>query len=995
MARKYLLGDKLEYMKTLSELPPIVENEVEQKPFDAVALDDARIAKSKGMDSSKAGALAGGLQAASSMFGQFNNIFNNKNSNEYMTYDDSWAGIVSNSNRRRQGVDAVNAQLQDYSGMNSINDFFAAFGGYQPKSFAVGGHISGVKPLDDNNVAGSVGTAIATDATKGAAIGTQIMPGWGTLIGAAVGTVAGATRGGIGAAQAKKNVGYLNNAIDKVNYMNDINRDNQISTIMNRNIRSTFPYGGNLFQYGGEIDPAMLQQLMAQQGQPQDFGDTGNGVTTFDEGGTHEMNPNGGIPQGVAPDGEENLVEEGEVKYKDYIYSDRLIATKQLLKEHNLPTKYAGKSFANIADKLQEESKDRPNDEISKSTLDDMMSRLEEAQEEYKAQKEIEDKASQIDNMAPEEKAALLDQIQMMGQQQPAYGMQQPQGLDPMMAQQMMQPQDASMQQPQMSPEEQAMLEQQMAAEQGGQPYACGGRKKQYGGSLRDFQDNSQQQLFDNLRNTNLEAYLGPIGTRFAGQYAYAPFYDQYEALLASQPVVQPQSIGYTYQPSATELELNAIANSIKEDQAKQDFYNRWVGTGKNKKGNYWYYTNDPKTKHYTEKPSLAEVDATVADMGYADTYAEGGEIYIKPSKRGTFTAAAKKHGKSVQAFASQVLANKENYSPTMVKKANFARNASKWHQWGGPNYTVYSDLYGNLEGLETEPVDNINLQLWQNYPQVEDSPFRNQKFRLPFKERIKVIPDFFNSLANKSKDKQIVEEVKEQPTKAKTNESVDYTQPTKQMLFDEAYNRYGTYLSPLISMLQPKDYELPNRLTELSGQITPHTVPNIRYEGRYEPMDVNNYANLIAAQNAAAQLASQQGGTRATTAAQRIALQNAYIAQQNDLATKVAEANYNRRKAIADEAVRVAQANANINEANAKLLTDADNRRLALLEAAAQARDASNTAWAQSVSNAFTNQISEAGRMKQQDFNNQMMLEYIRQHALSEDLKRKVEGKI
>ena len=60
---------------------------------------------------------------------------------------------------------------------------------------------------------------------------------------------------------------------------------------------------------------------------------------------------------------------------------------------------------------------------------------------------------------------------------------------------------------------------------------------------------------------------------------------------------------------------------------------------------------------------------------------AKGGtDIYIKPSKRGTFTAAAKAHGKSVQGFASQVLANKDNYSSAMVKKANFARNASKWN---------------------------------------------------------------------------------------------------------------------------------------------------------------------------------------------------------------------------------------------------------------------------------------------------------------------------
>ena len=55
--------------------------------------------------------------------------------------------------------------------------------------------------------------------------------------------------------------------------------------------------------------------------------------------------------------------------------------------------------------------------------------------------------------------------------------------------------------------------------------------------------------------------------------------------------------------------------------------------------------------------------------------------IDIKPSKEGTFTAAATKHGKSVQGFASQVLNNKDDYSPAMVKKANFARNAKKWNK--------------------------------------------------------------------------------------------------------------------------------------------------------------------------------------------------------------------------------------------------------------------------------------------------------------------------
>ena len=68
--------------------------------------------------------------------------------------------------------------------------------------------------------------------------------------------------------------------------------------------------------------------------------------------------------------------------------------------------------------------------------------------------------------------------------------------------------------------------------------------------------------------------------------------------------------------------------------------------------------------------------------------FSEGGSIHIKPSRKGTFTAAATKHGMGVQAFASKVLANKENYSPKMVKKAAFAKAASGWkHAHGGVKF--------------------------------------------------------------------------------------------------------------------------------------------------------------------------------------------------------------------------------------------------------------------------------------------------------------------
>lgn len=50
-----------------------------------------------------------------------------------------------------------------------------------------------------------------------------------------------------------------------------------------------------------------------------------------------------------------------------------------------------------------------------------------------------------------------------------------------------------------------------------------------------------------------------------------------------------------------------------------------------------------------------------------------------KGGTKGSFKAAASRADMSVQEFARHVLANKEEHSPAMVKKANFARNASSW----------------------------------------------------------------------------------------------------------------------------------------------------------------------------------------------------------------------------------------------------------------------------------------------------------------------------
>lgn len=53
--------------------------------------------------------------------------------------------------------------------------------------------------------------------------------------------------------------------------------------------------------------------------------------------------------------------------------------------------------------------------------------------------------------------------------------------------------------------------------------------------------------------------------------------------------------------------------------------------------------------------------------------------IHIKKKNKGKFTAAAKAHGMGVQEYARKVL-NDPNATPLQKKRANFARNSTKFH---------------------------------------------------------------------------------------------------------------------------------------------------------------------------------------------------------------------------------------------------------------------------------------------------------------------------
>lgn len=115
--------------------------------------------------------------------------------------------------------------------------------------------------------------------------------------------------------------------------------------------------------------------------------DFSNGVQFVEAGGSHESNPLEGVPMGIAPDGQPNLVEEGEVIFNNYVFSKRLKVPKAIREKYKLRgTKDL--TFADAAKKAQKESEERPNDPISKRGLEASMKGLMYEQEQVRQKRE-------------------------------------------------------------------------------------------------------------------------------------------------------------------------------------------------------------------------------------------------------------------------------------------------------------------------------------------------------------------------------------------------------------------------------------------------------------------------------------------------------------------------------------------------------------------------------------------------------------------------------
>lgn len=146
--------------------------------------------------------------------------------------------------------------------------------------------------------------------------------------------------------------------------------DNIASNTLANLERNYAAFGGPLFAYGGQTHGS----------------DFTNGLMFINNGGTHESNPYEGVPISMDQEGNPNLVEEGEVIWNDYVFSNRLKVPKSIQKKYKLGKREM--TFANAVNKLSKESEERPNDPISMRGLEDILMHMAIEQETLKSKQQ-------------------------------------------------------------------------------------------------------------------------------------------------------------------------------------------------------------------------------------------------------------------------------------------------------------------------------------------------------------------------------------------------------------------------------------------------------------------------------------------------------------------------------------------------------------------------------------------------------------------------------
>lgn len=118
-------------------------------------------------------------------------------------------------------------------------------------------------------------------------------------------------------------------------------------------------------------------------------------------------------------------------------------------------------------------------------------------------------------------------------------------------------------------------------------------------------------------------------------------------------------------------------------------------------------YNNFNQAANVTNENQFLQSMYNVEAFG-GPLFKEGG-IMIKKENRGKFTESANRANMGVQEYARHILANKEDYSPTLIKRANFARNFGGRKAFGGDLNTYGGTYNGGLEYINNGHTHSEN----------------------------------------------------------------------------------------------------------------------------------------------------------------------------------------------------------------------------------------------------------------------------------------------
>lgn len=298
------------------------------------------------------------------------------------------------------------------SWMNRINskieesEFAEALGGLGGITSLASGVASGAgKLMNPNNNSTTVGNAL-----QGIGSIASNIPGIGGLIGTGVQMLGNFTNAAFGSNiddsavesiedAASRQAGLQSNASDNISLLSDFSNLRNLGTVDVDDIGSEGWFSNKATKEAERLtklnEDANLKAWKSLQGTAEniekqrnmnllanfvayggDIESGRNGVTVVGAGGTHEENKYGGVQMGVDNEGIPNLVEEGEVIWNDYVFSNRLKVPQDFKKRH----KIKGESFADAANEIQRISSEMP-DLISLNTMEANLNSLMNIQE--------------------------------------------------------------------------------------------------------------------------------------------------------------------------------------------------------------------------------------------------------------------------------------------------------------------------------------------------------------------------------------------------------------------------------------------------------------------------------------------------------------------------------------------------------------------------------------------------------------------------------------